>query len=264
MPVDAAFLLALFFKMGITAGFVIFASYAAERGGPLVGAMVATLPISAGPVYVFLALDHEASFIAAAATSSLITNAATAIFALAYTVLAQRLGPLVSIAAALGIWFTAVIASRGVEWTLMRGVLLTLVVFPPCLVLASRFRHALLRVPQRRWFDLPLRAGLVAVLVVLVVTASPHVGAGLTGILALFPVVLTSLMLILHPRVGGRGAAAVIANAISGLLGFAVALGALNLAAVSLGVPVALALALAISIGWNVMVFVARRHGIPI
>jgi hypothetical protein len=141
---------------------------------------------------------------------------------------------------------------------------LSVLVFPPCLILASRFRNVSLHAPARRWFDLPLRAGLVSVLVIVVVTASPYVGPALTGILALFPIVLTSLMLILHPRVGGRATAAVIANAISGLLGFGVALTALNLAAVPLGSFPALALALAISIGWNVMVFLARRRGIPI
>lgn len=264
MSLDPAFLLPLAFKMVVTGGFVVLASLAAERGGPLIGAMVATLPISAGPAYVFLALDHPPAFIAESGLSSLITNVATALFSLAYAALAQRNGPVPSIGGALAAWFAVLFAAGFVEWTLLRGILLTLVVFPPCLFLASRFRHAALRAPARRWFDLPLRAGLVSVLVVVVVAASPHVGPALTGILALFPIVLTSLMMILHPRVGGRATAAVIANAISGLLGFGVALTALTVTAVPFGSAAALALALAISVGWNVMVFFARRRGIPI
>ncbi len=47
------------------------ASMVAERSGPLIGALVATLPVSAGPVYVFLALDHDAAFIAQSALASL-------------------------------------------------------------------------------------------------------------------------------------------------------------------------------------------------
>lgn len=264
MTVNAAFLLALAFKMSVAAAFVVLASFAAERRGPLVGAMIATLPISAGPAYVFLAFEHGSDFIAASALSSLVTNAATAVYALAYAALAQRAGAFASIAGALLVWCAAWFATRGIEWTLARACGLTLVVFPVCLVLSSRFRHAPLRAPTRRWFDLPLRAGLVAILVLLVVVLSPYVGPALTGMLAVFPVVLTSLMVILHPRVGGRGAAAVIANAISGLVGFALALAALALAAVPLGAFAAMALALAISVGWNVMVFTARRRGIPI
>src|SRR5690606_29903510 len=219
---------------------------------------------SAGPAYVFLALEHSSAFIAESALASLVTNVATAVFSLVYAALAQRRGPVISIAGALAAWVAVLVVAGRIDWTVSRALLLSLVVFPPCLLLASRYRHAALRAPPRRWFDLPLRAGLVAILVVIVVAASPYLGPALTGIVALFPVVLTSLMVILHPRVGGRATAAVIANAISGLLGFGIALTALCLAAEPLGSFPALALTLAISVSWNVMVFFARSRGIPL
>src|SRR5215831_277305 len=50
-------------KMAVTALFVTAATIIAERLGAMVGALVATLPVSAGPVYVFLALDHDSTFI---------------------------------------------------------------------------------------------------------------------------------------------------------------------------------------------------------
>ena len=62
----------------------------AERAGPLVGGLVATLPIGAGPVYIFLALDHDAHFIAQSAVGSLVIKRLNVIFALAYALLAQR------------------------------------------------------------------------------------------------------------------------------------------------------------------------------
>ena len=63
--------------MAVTAAFVVSASVITERSGPAIGALVATLPISAGPSYVFLALDHDAAFIAEGALASLPVNAAT-------------------------------------------------------------------------------------------------------------------------------------------------------------------------------------------
>ena len=57
--------------MAITAAFVVTASVITERSGPVIGALVATLPISAGPSYVFLALDHDAAFIAEGALASI-------------------------------------------------------------------------------------------------------------------------------------------------------------------------------------------------
>src|SRR5262245_47338184 len=95
MSPDLTFLLMLAVRMAIAAGFVVSASVIAERSGPAIGALVATLPISAGPAYAFLALDHDAAFIAQGALASLPINAATIVLGLTYVVLAQRRGALV-------------------------------------------------------------------------------------------------------------------------------------------------------------------------
>ena len=81
MSPDLYFALTLIVKMAITAGFVLAATVTAERAGPLVGGLVATLPIGAGPVYVFLSLDHDAQFIAQSAVASLAINAVNVVFA---------------------------------------------------------------------------------------------------------------------------------------------------------------------------------------
>jgi hypothetical protein len=73
----------------------------------------------------------------------------------------------------------------------------------------------------------------------------------MSGTIAIFPIVLTSLMLILHPRIGGPPTAAVIANSISGLVGFGIAIAAMHLAALRFGSVIALSLALVICVGWN-------------
>ena len=70
MEPEFLFWFALTIKMVVTALFVTLATVIAERLGPTAGALVATLPVSAGPVYVFLALDHDAAFISASAVAS--------------------------------------------------------------------------------------------------------------------------------------------------------------------------------------------------
>jgi hypothetical protein len=79
MSPDVWFWLALATKMAVTAAFVVVATATAERAGAFIGALVATLPIAAGPAYLFLALEHNAAFIAAAALASLAINAVTAV-----------------------------------------------------------------------------------------------------------------------------------------------------------------------------------------
>src|ERR1700750_120633 len=104
MSPDLTFLLILILRMAVTARFVVSASFIAERSAPGTGARVATLPISAGPSYVFLAIDHDAAFIAEGALSSLPVNAATIFLGLTYVVLAQRQSFAVSVGSAVGVW----------------------------------------------------------------------------------------------------------------------------------------------------------------
>ena len=60
-----------------------------------------------------------------------------------------------------------------------------------------------------------------------------------------------------NPRIGGVATAAIIANAMWGLVGFALAVLTLHLAAVPLGAP----LALAVSVAVNCIIFMVRRAG---
>jgi uncharacterized membrane protein (GlpM family) len=260
MPPENLFWFALAIKMAMTALFVIFATVAAERSGPLVGGLVATLPVSAGPAYVFLALEHEPAFIAESALASLALNAATTIYAAAYVLLAQRHRFAIAVPGAVIVWLAAVAFVAAVKWTTLTAFLFNVVVFPICLLIVARFRHVPAPPTKLRWYDIAARALLVAFLVGSVVLLSFRIGPELTGFIAVFPVVFTSIMFILHRRIGGRAAAAVLANAILGLAGFGAAVMALHLAAVPLGSPAALSLALAVSIVWNVVVYAMRSE----
>ena len=248
---EVAFILTLALRMAITAAFVVSASVITERSGPVIGALVATLPISAGPSYVFLALDHDAAFIAEGALASLPINAATIWLALTYVVLAQRRNALVSFAGAVAVWLVLAALSRTVQWSLAGGLLANAVTFAICLPLMQRYRHVRMPLITRRWFDIPLRASLVASLVATVVVLSRWVGPGVSGVIALFPVVFTSMMLILHPRMGGRPTAAVIANGGWGLMGFGIAIAVLHVTALRFGSAIALGLGLATCVIWN-------------
>jgi hypothetical protein len=70
---------------------------------------------------------------------------------------------------------------------------------------------------------------------------------------------MTSLMLILHPRIGGRATAAVFANSMLGLVGFSLSCLTAHLTMVPLGKAAGLALALAVSIGCNLVFWWVRR-----
>src|SRR5271154_5927976 len=122
MPPELAFILTLLLRMAVTAAFVVSASIITERAGPVIGALVATLPISAAPSYVFLALDHDAAFIAEGALASLPINAATIFLGLTYVVLAQRQSAAVSVGGAIAVWIILAALERLVPWSLTGGL----------------------------------------------------------------------------------------------------------------------------------------------
>src|SRR5215510_6870162 len=124
MSPDLYFALTLIVKMAVTAAFLLAATITAERAGPLIGGLVATLPISAGPVYIFLALDHDAHFIAQSALGSLVTNAYNVIFAVAYALLAQKRTLMVSFGIALVVWIGLISVGGAVSWTLVSATAL--------------------------------------------------------------------------------------------------------------------------------------------
>src|SRR6185312_8230995 len=192
MSPEFHFALILIVKMAITAAFVVAATVTAERAGPLVGGLVATLPIGAGPAYVFLALDHDAHFIAQGAVASLAINAVNATFACVYTLLAQKCTLAVSLGVTYAVWIVLALAINALHWSIAPAALLNVLVLVAGLWLVRPLRHVPMIRLSRRWYDYALRAGLVSVLVGVLVTFSFRIGPYFSGLLAVFPVVLTA------------------------------------------------------------------------
>src|SRR3954447_26117600 len=262
MSPDLLFWLSLVLKMAVTAGFVIAAAMVAERAGPAIGALVATLPVAAGPAYVFVALDHDAAFISASAIGSIAAHAATAVFSLVFVVLAQRFSTAVSVGSAVASWFIMAFLLRLVPWTFTTVAATNLAIFGVCILVTNRYRHAKMPLIVRKWYDVLLRAVMVACLVAAVVGLSGRVGPLVTGLLAVYPIVMTSLMLIFQPRVGGPATAALIANSMWGLVGFSACLFTVHLATVPLGNWAGLVLSLVVSVVWNIALHALRRRAI--
>jgi hypothetical protein len=86
------------------------------------------------------------------------------------------------------------------------------------------------------------------------------VGPSVSGILALFPGVYTSFVLILHPRIGGPATAAVFANGMWGMIGFGLGVLTLCVAPPVVGAAAGLSLALAACITWNLGLWAYGRH----
>lgn len=139
-------------KMTTTAIIVVAASKVVERVGPFIGAMVATLPISAGPSYIFLAAEHGADFVHRAALVSLATNAATFGFGALYALLARSRPLPIALGVSFGLWLVAAVVIVETRWTFATAGLLNILVFIPAYLATRACRAA---APDSR----PRRAG---------------------------------------------------------------------------------------------------------
>ncbi|HEY7661644.1 MAG TPA: hypothetical protein VH934_00830 [Xanthobacteraceae bacterium] len=251
----------LVLKMAMTASIVVLASVAVERSGPFIGALIAALPTAAGATYLIMALEHPPAFIAASAVGSAAANAAVATFALTYAVLAQRHGIVLSITLATLVWFAAAAALRLVDWTPESALALNALVYSITIPASARYRRAavLRESSKRRRYDLALRAAAAALVVAAVTTASHRIGAFVSGTFAVFPIVMASFAVILHPRFGGPAAAAVFAHAQPALVGLGLGFLAVHFLVEPLGVWWAFAGGLAVAMSWSAALWLVRR-----
>lgn len=253
--------LALLLRASVSAFVVVVASVAAEALGPFWGGLIVSLPIGAGPAYAMLSLQHNASFIAESALGSFAVNAATFVFLTTLALLVARIRWFWALGSALIAWAIAVALIRKVQWDVTEAGLLNLVVVLVALALTRRAGSdaTTRRDPApRRWFELPVRALMVGLMIGGVVTGSRALGPQLTGMATVFPVAFTSFALLVLPRVDGATGAAIMVSAIRAMPGFALALLTLHLAAEPLDVWPALAVALLPSLAWSAMLMWAR------
>ena len=261
--VPDAFWLGLAAKMATSAGIVVLASLAVERAGPFLGAMIATLPISAGPSYVFLALEHDPAFLERSSLFSVAVNAATAVFLVLYVKLAER-GLLLSLGVGLGCWAVLATGIAQLRWSLLGAAGVNIAAYGAAFLLTRNSAPPALpggSAGSRR-SDLLFRAVGVMAVVAAVVLSGRLLGPKVAGILALLPVVFTSLSVVLHNRLGGAVTAAVLTNSLPGMVGFTAALLVLHVTVVPLGSALALTLALGVCVGWNGLLIVLRRLGV--
>jgi hypothetical protein len=246
-------------RMALVAAFVVVVALVAERLGPFLGAMVASLPLYTGPVYLLLALEHEPRYIEAATVTSVAICGANPVFVLIYALLARNQGVAASLLGGLAAWAACGVLVQSREWTLVEALLFVAPIFSVGLWLAQSFtRGVAIRRAKRHWSDLVQRAVFVAVLTAIVIVASRHVPPEVTGILSVMPILTTSLILVMQPRVGGPATAALLAHTLGGLVGMVVAFAAVNIAVPRLGLWPALGLGLSITIAWNVMLIAGR------
>lgn len=263
MPLDSV-LLPLLIKVVAAAIVVVIASIASEKAGPFFGGVISSLPVSTGPAYVLLAMEHGDGFIAGSAMSSLVTNGAMILYLASLVRIAPRFGMAATVLISSALWIVIAVALRAAaDWSLSGAIALNLACYALAYGLVRGHREGTAPTSKAgpRWYDIPARAALVGILVATVTSLSHAIGPTATGIAAIYPIALTCLTVILHQRMGGGTVAAAMRSALMTNPGLALALLTAHLMAEPLGRAAALTAALLVSLAWAgaLLVWRARR-----
>lgn len=194
---------------------------AGRRWGPAVGGWVAGLPLTSGPVSLFLALEQGRTFAATAAVNSLAGGAAVGGFCMAYAAAASHGGWIAGTVCGLSVFFCAAALLRFLPLSLLPTFVAVTV-----LLFGVRF---LLPVPDRRfddmtapWWDLPSRVVVATGIVLLLTEGAQLLGPRWSGLLAPFPLFVNVTVAFAHRNHGVRAGILVLRGTVMALFAFAV------------------------------------------
>ena len=250
----------LLLKLVLTPALIGVASLGARRWGPMVGGWLVSLPLTSGPVALFLAIDQGPAFGSAAAAASLAGCVAIAGFCVGYARMAPRgIAPAVAGAAA-GWGAGALLADASLGLPPIAIAALVAATWAIAMVLTPVDSGDQLSTPAPRW-ELPLRMATGAVVVVLITGLAELLGPHVSGLLAMLPVIGTVLAVFAQLRAGAGSATRVVRGILGGLLGTAAFLGVVSAALGPLGIAGAFAAAaLAIAVTQTLTIWALRAR----
>jgi hypothetical protein len=247
----------LLLKLTLAPGLVAATTLAGRRWGPRIAGWLGGLPVVVAPILLAIALEHGRAFAADAASGALVGLLSLTLFVLAYGWCARSMGWLPS--AAIG-WLAFGVSTFALDHVSMANWVAFVSVcasFAAAAWLLPRDpAEAAASTPR---FDLLLRAGATAVLVLALTGLAGALGPRLSGLLASFPVLATVLAAFTHVQEGPAAAAQLLRGFATGLVAFAVFCFAVAELLPSHGIAVTFVLGSLAALATHALSFAVRR-----
>jgi len=210
----------LILKLVLTPLLIAAATLAARRWGPAVGGWLAGLPLTSGPVSVFLALEQGQAFAAQAARGTLLGLIAVAAFCVAYTRSAKDSAWLRSSAIGFSLYLLATLGLSLVSLNLTVSTLLVFALLWVVLVAVGfpASRSSRISAP---WWDLPLRMTTATMMVLFITGGAEYLGPDWSGLLSPFPVFAFVMAAFSHRQDGAAAAHRLLRGVVIGSFAFA-------------------------------------------
>src|SRR5215469_1222884 len=138
----------LLIKLVLTPLLMLTVSWAARRWGPGIGGLLAGLPLTSGPISIYLCAEQGADFAASAAAHSILSLTPVALFSMVYGVLARRLSMPACLLSGFGVFLLVLYflqslsLSLGQTWIIgVLAISLGLILVPSKLPVKFQFRY---------------------------------------------------------------------------------------------------------------------------
>jgi hypothetical protein len=210
----------LAFKLIVTPLFIGSVTLAGRRWGPVVSGLMMGLPLTSGPISLFLAIQYGGKFAAQAAVGSLAGEASVCVFCLAYSLAARKSSWPFSAFIALTAFLVTTLIWNHFSWLLISAFIVLLVIIG---LVARLIPHnpRLPKVTSPPAWDLPARMVIAALFVLLLTTIANALGPQLSGLLSPFPVFGVVLASFTHSQQGAQAASNLLRGVVLGSLSFA-------------------------------------------
>jgi len=211
----------LIIKLLLTPLLIGMVSLAGRRWGPAISGWFVGLPLTSGPVMLFLALDQGTTFTARAAEGTLLGLISVASFCLIYSWLSLRVGWLGSLLVSWCVFFASTFILEQFSMPVSIAFALVIVFLAIVLKLFPTYRGKYTMKSPPQW-EVLLRMVTATAFVLVLTGISGVLGPQLSGLLTTFPIYATILGSFTHHFSGAAAAGRLLRGVVFGTFTFAV------------------------------------------
>ncbi len=209
----------LLFKLIMTPLFIGGVTLAGRRWGPAVSGMLMGIPLTSGPISVFLALQYGPAFAVRAGAANVAGQGSACVFYLVYGLAARRRPWTVCASVSLLAFCLGTVLLDAFPWSILSASLLLAAMILVVTRTLPRQEVPAAPVAPPRW-DLPARMVVATAFVLALTATAQELGPRLSGLIAPFPIYGVVLAAFTHRHQGGRAAAQVVRGNAVGSVAF--------------------------------------------
>jgi hypothetical protein len=247
-------------KLTLAPVLVAAATLITRRWGANVGGLLMGLPLTTGPIFLFLAIEQGPRFAARTSVGILFGLIGLAAFAVAYAASSSRIGWVGCLGFAVTAFLVVSVAGSRLGSDI---VVATLAAWATLLLATSVIRKPRLGAdpPPPPWWDLWVRMIAVAALTLATTAVAGRLGPVLSGIIGTYPVAITVVVTFTHAQLGRDAVAAMLRGSVLSWFASASCFLAIGLLIEKLGIPMSMSLGGLAAVATSVLVLWLDRVG---